>query len=55
MRGIAISASLRCARLRLDKLWWLVTPGNPLKSAAHLPDLADRLSLAAELRLPSRD
>lgn len=37
------------ARLRLDALWWLVTPGNPLKSAAQLPDLAERLSLAAQV------
>lgn len=24
-------------RLRLDQVWWLVTPGNPLKEAAGLP------------------
>ena len=40
-------AALR--RLRLDKLWWLVTPGNPLKTGVHLPGLAERLSLAAEI------
>jgi len=45
-RHISLAA---VARLRLDKLWWLVTPGNPLKSAAHLPGLAERLSLAAEI------
>jgi nicotinate-nucleotide adenylyltransferase len=37
------------ARLRLDKLWWIVTPGNPLKNAAHLPGLGERLSLAAQI------
>jgi nicotinate-nucleotide adenylyltransferase len=36
-------------RLRLDRLWWLVTPGNPLKSAVHLPGLAERVCLAAEM------
>src|SRR5688572_16504017 len=45
-RHISLAA---LSRLRLNKLWWLVTPGNPLKSAARQPDLADRLSLAAEL------
>lgn len=45
-RHISLAA---LARLRLDKLWWLVTPGNPLKSAARMPSLAERLSLAAEI------
>ena len=45
-RHISLAA---LARLRLDRLWWLVTPGNPLKSAAHLSGLAERLSLAAEI------
>lgn len=45
-RHISLTA---IARLRLDALWWLVTPGNPLKSAAHLPGLAERLSLAADV------
>lgn len=30
-------------RLRLDRLWWLVTPGNPLKSHDHLAPLKERL------------
>jgi nicotinate-nucleotide adenylyltransferase len=33
-------------RLGLDKLWWLVTPGNPLKRTADLPSLAERMALA---------
>ena len=33
-------------RLRLDQVWWLVTPGNPLKRARTLPPLADRLRQA---------
>ena len=35
------------ARLALDRLWVLVTPGNPLKKRAGLPDVATR---AAGLR-----
>lgn len=34
-------------RLRLDRVWWLVTPGNPLKDRAGLPSLADRVAAAA--------
>jgi len=30
-------------RLCLDQVWWLVTPGNPLKSHAELAPLDDRL------------
>jgi len=33
-------------RLRLDKVWWLVTPGNPLKSGDGLASLSDRLRRA---------
>lgn len=31
-------------RLRLDYVWWLVTPGNPLKSNRDLPPLAQRIA-----------
>ncbi len=34
-------------RLGLDRVWWLVTPGNPLKDTRSLPPLAERL-VAAE-------
>jgi nicotinate-nucleotide adenylyltransferase len=37
-------ASLTALRqLGLDYVWWLVTPGNPLKSAIRLEPLAERL------------
>lgn len=40
---VAISeAALK--RLGLDQVWWLVSPGNPLKSHAELAPLADRLA-----------
>ena len=32
--AIAGSALPRCARLGLDEVWWLVSPGNPLKAGA---------------------
>jgi nicotinate-nucleotide adenylyltransferase len=36
-------------RLGLDRMWWLVTPGNPLKDTRRLPPLADRLEAARRL------
>jgi nicotinate-nucleotide adenylyltransferase len=33
-------------RLGLDAVWWLVTPGNPLKDTAALPPLAERIAAA---------
>jgi nicotinate-nucleotide adenylyltransferase len=33
-------------RLRLDRIWWLVTPGNPLKDNSALPALDGRLNAA---------
>jgi nicotinate-nucleotide adenylyltransferase len=36
-------------RLRLDRVWWLVTPGNPLKDRSVLLPLAERLALARTL------
>jgi nicotinate-nucleotide adenylyltransferase len=32
-------------RLGLDQIWWLVTPGNPLKARGDLAPLAERLVL----------
>ena len=36
-------------RLRLDRVWWLVSPQNPLKDAAGMAPLADRLAAAGEI------
>jgi nicotinate-nucleotide adenylyltransferase len=36
-------------RLRLDRVWWLVTPGNPLKDPGALHDLAQRTEAARQL------
>jgi nicotinate-nucleotide adenylyltransferase len=33
-------------RLRLDRVWWLVTPGNPLKDTGHLHELDARVEAA---------
>src|ERR1700726_1178630 len=36
-------------RLDLDRVWWLVTPGNPLKDTRGLAPLADRIAAARAL------
>ena len=36
-------------RLKLDQIWWLVTPGNPLKSTEELADLQQRIEAVKAL------
>ncbi len=36
-------------RLGLDKVWWIVSPGNPLKRRADTAPLAERLILCREV------
>jgi nicotinate-nucleotide adenylyltransferase len=36
-------------RLRLDQVWWIISPGNPLKDTDGLPALADRIAAARAL------
>jgi nicotinate-nucleotide adenylyltransferase len=36
-------------RLQLDRVWWLITPGNPLKAGRPLPSLDDRLAACRAL------
>jgi nicotinate-nucleotide adenylyltransferase len=38
---------LALRKLQLDQIWWVVTPGNPLKDAGGLPPLAKRMQAAA--------
>lgn len=42
-------AELALRRMRLDQVWLLVSPGNPLKPAAGMAPLADRLASAARI------
>jgi nicotinate-nucleotide adenylyltransferase len=45
---VAIS-QLALRRLRLDRLWWVVSPGNPLKSNEGLPPLSERMTACRRL------
>jgi nicotinate-nucleotide adenylyltransferase len=40
---------LALRRLGLDRVWWLVTPGNPLKDTGSLASLATRVAAAHAL------
>jgi nicotinate-nucleotide adenylyltransferase len=40
---------LALKRLQLDRVWWLVTPGNPLKDTRGLAPLDERIAAAREL------
>jgi nicotinate-nucleotide adenylyltransferase len=40
---------LAMKRLQLDRMWWLVTPGNPLKDTRGLQPLAGRIASARRL------
>ena len=44
--GHRAASLLALRRLQLDKIWWLVSPGNPLKDTSGLPSVADRLTAA---------
>src|SRR5207248_10526553 len=40
---------LAMRRLGLDRIWWMVTPGNPLKDTRDLAPLAARVAAARVL------
>ncbi|WP_313557006.1 nicotinate-nucleotide adenylyltransferase [Agrobacterium cavarae] len=47
--GHALVAEIAMRRLGLDQLWWMVTPGNPLKNRTELAPLADRIAACENL------
>ncbi|OCW59101.1 nicotinate-nucleotide adenylyltransferase [Hoeflea olei] len=48
-RGHELVAEIALRRLGLDQLWWMVTPGNPLKSHSELASLEDRVAMSRAL------
>src|ERR1700740_2854972 len=40
---------LAMKRLDLDAVWWLVTPGNPLKDTRHLAPLEQRIAAVKKM------
>lgn len=47
--GHRAASLLALKRLGLDRVWWLVSPGNPLKDKRELSPLANRLEAARRL------
>ncbi|MFN4206480.1 MAG: nicotinate-nucleotide adenylyltransferase [Agrobacterium albertimagni] len=53
-QGHLLVAEIALCRLGLDQLWWMVTPGNPLKSRTELTPLAERLKACEQLATDPR-
>jgi nicotinate-nucleotide adenylyltransferase len=47
--GHLLVAETALRRLSLDRVWWMVTPGNPLKNHGELRPLADRIAASRAL------
>ncbi len=52
--GHALVTEIAIRRLGLNQLWWMVTPGNPLKDTRELAPLADRIAASEKLAEDSR-
>ncbi|WP_330168594.1 nicotinate-nucleotide adenylyltransferase [Bartonella grahamii] len=47
--GHLLVAKIAIRRLGLNQLWWMVTPGNPLKDCTQLLSLEERMQLSFKL------
>ncbi|MGI6245298.1 MAG: nicotinate-nucleotide adenylyltransferase [Pseudochelatococcus sp.] len=47
--GHRLASLIALKRLQLDRVWWIVTPGNPLKDNSALPPQAKRMAAARAL------
>lgn len=47
--GHRLASLIALKRLQLDRVWWIVTPGNPLKDNRALPPQAERMAAARAL------
>mgnify|MGYP000025148197 CR=1 FL=1 len=47
--GHLLVAHTAIRRRKLDRIWWLVTPGNPLKEKQGLPEQAERMAACRAL------
>lgn len=47
--GHALVAEIAMRRLNLHQLWWMVTPGNPLKNHSELAPLMQRIDASERL------
>lgn len=47
--GHRLASLIALKRLQLDAVWWIVTPGNPLKENSALPELRRRMAAASAI------
>ena len=47
--GHRAASLIALRRLKLDWVWWLISPGNPLKDTRDLPSVAARIEIARRL------
>ncbi len=52
--GHLLISQIALRRLGLDRLWWIVSPGNPLKSPDELAPLDERLAMCRAIARDSR-
>ena len=52
--GHRLISQIALRRLGLDRVWWIVTPGNPLKSGDGLAPLAERLAQCEAMKRDNR-
>ncbi|RCL02780.1 MAG: nicotinate-nucleotide adenylyltransferase [Candidatus Tokpelaia sp. JSC188] len=49
-KGHVLVANTALVRLKLDRLWWMITPGNPLKNSTDLAPLDERIAASEKLK-----
>ena len=47
--GHLLVSEIALKRLQLDQIWWIVTPGNPLKDSNQLASLFERIKLCENI------
>ncbi|MEO0495900.1 MAG: nicotinate-nucleotide adenylyltransferase [Pseudomonadota bacterium] len=52
--GHLLVAETALTRLQLDQVWWIVSPGNPLKDVSGLAPLANRVAASRNLVVDRR-
>jgi nicotinate-nucleotide adenylyltransferase len=52
--GHALVSEIALRRMRLDQIWWVVSPGNPLKDRRDLAPLSERIRLCEKMNTDRR-
>jgi len=52
--GHALVSEIALRRMRLDQIWWVVSPGNPLKDRRELAPLEERIRFCEDMNADRR-